>query len=365
MADFLLRLKSTVEGYLDKHATEDATKSILRQVESKCSLKPLTDSQVDAVQNYWFPLVHKKVDTRMHMMLLSLTGIFKPEFEPFEICHQVQVRSMVPKAMRYFDDKNLYRSLLSGFNTPDRVAECSNGVFFLPDSTSGGAEIEEKEFISGISNVRDCLIKPSVGTSGGSGILPFDTVDGIEQNTNLPVTDLIKRYGLHFCIERKIKESNNLQRLNPTSCNTLRVHTMRDRKGHKVRFLSSYIRIGKLGQVVDNMHSGGIGARIYEDGCLRNAVACYPYKKFEITESGIQLDGYKIENYDKIIDTCVSAHSRLTMFDFMGWDVAVDNEGRVIIIEYNPNPDVRVEQAIFGDTCLLSNQEWVMKQYFG
>ena len=119
-----------------------------------------------------------------------------------------------------------------------------------------------------------------------------------------------------------------------------------------------------MGQVVDNMHSGGTGARIYNDGTLRNAVSCYPYKTFNKTESGVNLNGYKILDYNKIIDTCIKAHSRLPMFDLIGWDVTVDKSGQVIIIEYNPNPDIRIEQAIFGESCLLENQEWVMHQYF-
>lgn len=364
MLNNIVFIKDKVEKYLDERATERATKSVVKQVNSCCNLIPLSKPQLDAIQSYWQPLVHKKVDTRMHMIMQSLTGIFRPEFEPFEICHQVQQRSMMPKAMRFFDDKNLYRSLLSDFNIPVRVAECCNGVYFLPQSTMGGAETDKEELIRGISNVSDCLIKPSVGTDGGRGIRSFDSVDGIEQNSKLPVCELISQYGSNFCIERKVKENDNLQCLNPSSCNTLRVHTMRDRNNHRIRFISSYVRIGKMGQVVDNMLSGGLGARIHEDGCLRNAVSCYPYKTFDSTESGIKLEGYKIEHFDKIINTCLAAHSRLTMFDLMGWDVTVDKEGNVIIIEYNPNPDIRIEQAIFGDTCLLRNQEWVMKQYF-
>lgn len=363
MKSFLLRVKDTYEEYIDKRSTEAATVAIVKQVQSHCGLKELTKEQMNAIQDYWRPLAHKEVDMRMHMIMQSLTGIFKPEFEPFEICHQVQVRSMVPKAMRFFDDKNLYRALLSGFNIPVRVAECCNGIYYLPEL--GGAELSYKEVVKYLCNQNNCLIKPSVGTDGGRGIRSFDTKDGLEMNSKMQVMDVLSQYGRNFCIERKVIENDNLQRLNPTSCNTLRVHTMRDRKEQRIRFLSSYVRIGKMGQVVDNMLSGGLGARIHDDGCLRNAVSCYPYKTFDTTESGVKIEGYRIEYFDKIVNSCLAAHSRLPMFDLMGWDVTVDKDGNVIIIEYNPNPDIRIEQAIFGDTCLLRNQEWVMKQYFG
>ncbi len=363
MIERLLQLRDRLALYIDAHQTEKITNKIVCHVAKQCELKKLTNEQMAEIQDYWQPLVHKKVDLRMHVVMLSLTGVFKPEFEPFEICHQVQVKSMTPKAMRFFDDKNLYRSLLAGFNIPVRVAECCNGIYYLPEL--GGAEISYKEFVKYVSNQSNCLIKPSVGTDGGRGIRSFDTKDGLEVNSKQQVMDVLSLYGRNFCIERKVRENDNLQCLNLTSCNTLRVHTMRDRKEQRIRFLSSYVRIGKMGQVVDNMLSGGLGARIHDDGCLRNAVSCYPYKTFDITESGVKLVGYKIEYFDKIVNTCLAAHSRLPMFDLMGWDVTVDKNGNVIIIEYNPNPDIRIEQAIFSDTCLLRNQEWVMKQYFG
>ena len=346
----------------DSYSSERITRKICSDVAKQCELKKLTKKQEEEIQGYWKPLVHKRVDTRMHEVMLSLTGVFRPEFEPFEICREVQQRSMTFGAMRFFDDKNLYRSLLNGFNIPARVAEYNNGVCYLPEE--GEAELPKKTMLERLQNIEDCIIKPSVGTSGGSGVCSFDVVNGVEINSNQPVEKVLDGYGRNFCVERKVHECDNLLQLNPTSCNTLRVHTMRNREKQKICLLSSYVRIGKLGAVVDNMHHGGTGARIYEGGILRNAVACYPYKTFCQTESGVILDGYKIDDYEKIIETCLRAHSSLPMFDLMGWDVAVDIEGKVIIIEYNPNPDVRIEQAIIGDTCLLENQEWVMKQYY-
>lgn len=363
MSELLHNIAEHYRIWADKRSYDKVTRNLFSTAIKHCELKKLTQSQVQSIQDYWQPLVGKRVDTRLHQLMLSLTGVFNPQFEPFEICREVQEFSMIKGAMHSFDDKNLYRSLLTGFNIPNRVAECYNGVYYLPEKDD--AEITYSEFVESLRNVNGCLIKPSVETSGGQGICSFDVIDGIEQHSKLSVVDLLKKYGRNFCIERKVYECDNLQQLNPTSCNTLRVHTMRDRQEQRVRFLSSYVRIGKMGEVVDNMHSGGVGARIYDDGFLRNAVSCYPYKIYDTTESGVKLNGYKIENFDKIVETCIMAHSRLPMFDLMGWDVTIDKKGNVVIIEYNPNPDIRIEQAIFGDTCLLDNQEWVMKQYYG
>ena len=350
--------------YQSKRNFERVTNDICKSVERYCSIKQLSSSQISRIQEYWSPLTGGNVDTRMHQMMLSLTGVFDTKFEPFDVCKKVQDKSMTKRAMQFFDDKNLYRSLLHGFNIPKRVAECCNGIYYLPEL--GGAEISKSEFLEALQNVEDCIIKPSIGTDGGRGVCSFDVNGGIEQHSNLSVEEFLKQYGINFCIERKVHESNNLQRLNPSSCNTLRIHTFRNRSEQRIYFISSYVRIGKFGQVVDNMLSGGVGARIVDmEGHLDNAVSCYPYKVFTETESGIYLKNYRIDYFDKMVETVIKAHSNFTMFDLMGWDVTVDNAGNVIIIEYNPNPDMRIEQAIFGTTCLLNNQEWIVKQSYG
>ena len=53
----------------------------------------------------------------------------------------------------------------------------------------------------------------------------------------------------------------------------------------------------------------------------------YPYFKGNKTESGIDISHYKIDNFDKIIQTVKKAHSQLPMFDLIGWDVTIDRGG--------------------------------------
>ena len=306
-----------------------------------------------------------KYSTRWHQLLYSLTGVFKPEYEPFEVCIYVQNKLSPPLKQRYFDDKGLYRFLLSGYNIPERVAECINGVYYLPEK-HGQEEVSYDEFISGISNIENCIFKPSVGTDGGRGVDSFATSNGIVKESGIDVKTYISRFvsqgGKNFCIEKKIKECENLQCLNPTSCNSLRIHTYRNKAEGNVRYISSYIRIGKLGNVVDNAYSGGICGQIHEGGILKGAKTVYPYKVYNKTEAGVDISNYKIEGFQNMVNTVVKAHSNLPMFDLIGWDVAMDTDGRVVIIEFNPNPDVKMEQCIFVDTCMKGHQQDIVKQ---
>lgn len=72
----------------------------------------------------------------------------------------------------HFDDKGLYRFLLNGYNIPTRVAECNNGIYYLPNQ-EGPCEIEKESFLKKLENVDNCIIKPSKGTDGGRGVCSF------------------------------------------------------------------------------------------------------------------------------------------------------------------------------------------------
>lgn len=327
-------------------------------------LRRLTKEQKQAIQSYWRPLVGRKVSTKWHQLILSITGIFNPEYEPFDVVMKVQKALSPSIDQKSFDNKSLYHQLLVGFNFPTRLGMCSRGVYYLP-AKSSLVEVTFEKFLEGISNISDCIIKPSVGTDGGRGIYSIEVKKGKETSTNKDIRDFIidfqKSYGYNYCIEQKVHESDNLQCLNPTSCNTLRVHTYRNREKQRIEFLSSYIRIGKLGKVVDNAHSGGYCGRIDSEGYLDRLIRVYPYYKGSSTESGVDIAHYKIQSFDEIIKTVIKAHSLLPMFDLIGWDVTVDRGGKIIIIEFNPNPDMRLEQCVFDASCLGKVQADVIK----
>ena len=330
-------------------------------------IKELTLEQKLAIQSYWKPLVGKKVSTRWYQLIFSISGDFKSEYVPFEVAMKVQ-RTLSPGFnQKAFDDKSLYNQLLVGFNIPIRVALCSRGVYYLPESKDL-LEVTFDEFILGITNIKDCIIKPCVGTDGGRGISSINVIDGkvteSGQDISSFIDDFQRKYGFNYCIERKIHECNNLQCLNPTSCNTLRIHTYRNRDKQEISFLSAYIRIGKLGKVVDNAYSGGYCGRISKDGFLDRVVRVYPYLLDTKTESGVDVNHYKILDFEKMVSTVKRAHSLLPMFDLIGWDVTTDEEGNVIIIEFNPNPDVRIEQCVFDTTCYGDLQETIIRKVY-
>lgn len=75
--------------------------------------------------------------------------------------------------------------------------------------------------------------------------------------------------------------------------------------------------------------------------------------------------GYKIERFDEMVSTAIRAHSAIPFFGIIGWDITISNEGKVTIIEYNPDPDMRIEQLPFRDSCLMDFQDEILEEVYG
>lgn len=327
-------------------------------------LKQLSSEQKESALNYWNKLIGTKVDLRWHQLLYSTTGIFKPSYMPFDVYGELISRQIPSsKVMGFFDDKSLYRYFLRDFNMPHRIAESCNGICYLPEE--GVSEVPFEKVAERLVTVHDCIIKPSKGSSAGIGVRLLNTENGSVVGLEITVPDLLRSYRGNFVVENKIEESECLSRLNPTSCNTLRIHTWRNSKKEKCEFISAYVRIGREGSIKDNASAGGITCQVMEDGTLgENACTVTPYKKIEKTDVGVNLAGYHIEGFIEMLTTAVKAHSCLPMFGIIGWDICMGKDGRPIIIEFNPNPDMRIEQLVFCDTCLLDKQEEIIKEVF-
>jgi len=119
-----------------------------------------------------------------------------------------------------------------------------------------------------------------------------------------------------------------------TSVNTLRIATL---NAHgKCNFIYGLFRTGQ-GDVVDNMHAGGIASAV--DPKTGIAIThpvdldgnIYPVNPY----SGLAMKGFQIPHWDKIIECCNKIYDRVPGVALVGWDFAITPDG-VDLIEGNP-----------------------------
>lgn len=115
----------------------------------------------------------------------------------------------------------------------------------------------------------------------------------------------------------------------------------------EVLLIYSVVRIGRKGQVIDNQSAGGMSTIIGEDGKLgKYAFGGYLEDQIEKTDIGTILDGFEIPSYHEAIEMVKQLHYQLPYFKLIGWDVAIDEVGDPVIIEWNTEPGL--SQSAFG-----------------
>lgn len=131
-----------------------------------------------------------------------------------------------------------------------------------------------------------------------------------------------------------------------TSVNTIRTMTLfgKDGKGHVVKAM---LRAGVGDTVVDNYAMGG---SIYEVDVETGFVVSYGKSKAgELhiihPQTDIVMLGYKIPNWNEVIEISKKAAEHLPQIGIIGWDVAI-SEDVVQLIEGNHNPDYELYEYI-------------------
>lgn len=302
--------------------------------------RKLTKAQKKEVQDFYKALIGKKVPLYCHEYFYSRTGQFTKEYVPNNIYHC----ELVPKANVHwlqsaFGDKNMCDFLFPGENIVHSILKNMNGYYYYE-----GKPVSEKKAISLCQNMEKVVIKPS-RKSKGKGILLISIKDGITNVEGKNITQLFKEYKKDFLIQDWVRQHKDMAALNPTSVNTIRILSYRS--GMDILIIYSVVRIGRNGQVIDNQCAGGISTTIDKEGKLgKIAFGGYVEDNIDKTDTGIVLEGYQLPSYDKAIEMVKRLHLKLPFFNIVGWDVAIQENGEPVLIEFNTNPGL--SQSAFG-----------------
>ncbi|MFC7050431.1 sugar-transfer associated ATP-grasp domain-containing protein [Emcibacter nanhaiensis] len=144
-----------------------------------------------------------------------------------------------------------------------------------------------------------------------------------------------------WLIEDYLVQHPELSRLNASSVNTLRMHVFQDEKG-EIHILGTRLRVGAAGSLVDNNELGGISCNVnIETGIVELA---YHYSPIMNTlshhpDSKEQVVGYKVPFWEEAKELGANALSHMPKTRFLGLDIAITEEGPVMI-EMNIEPSM-------------------------
>lgn len=329
----LIKIKKQKE-YLDRK------KKITQKYKKIKNKKKLSSAQKKEIQNFYVGMIGKKIPLYMHEYFYARTGVFSKEYIPGTL----YFGELLPKANEHslsslYGDKNITDLLFPGENLAHTILKNMNGYYYFE-----GKPVSKAEAITLCSNLKDVIIKPS-RLSQGVGVQCISITNGVVDGDGRLFDGLLKEYKKNFQIQQKIKQHKDMAALNPTSVNTLRILSYRS--GMEVLIIYSVIRIGRMNQVVDNQSAGGLSTTISKDGKLgKYSFGSVGNEKIEKTDTGVVLKDYKVPSYDKALEFVKRLHLNLPFFNIIGWDVAIEENGEPILIEFNTKPGL--SQSAFG-----------------
>lgn len=339
-------LKQFYYRYYNRHFEKQITAKIKRDL-SLCKVTPLSASQVNDIQSYYQKMLGHKVPPYWHEYFSSRNGLFSVKYLPSTVHHLEVVYRL-----NYFDfrmayvDKGLYDTFFADVNRPTTIVKNINGYFY-----DGHRSIKKEDALAYCENLSGAVIKPTLGGMRGQGVLAFSTERGVTDK-GISVEQLFSDYKVNFIVQEKARQHEAMSLLNPTSLNTIRVLTYRDQ--NDIYVIYAIARIGKKGQLVDNLSAGGIFADInLSTGCIADyGFGDNTENKIPTTDVGTPLANYRIPSFENVISLAKDLHTRLPYFNIIAWDFGIDEFGNPLFIEWNRNPDIFSQTAhgpAFGD----------------
>lgn len=331
--------------YAHKFYVEKRDKELEDKLKKLKNRKYLTQEQKNEIIEYYKRLTGKTISTLDHEYFYSRTGVYSKDYIPMSFFH-TDIIGRLNRLDLYnaYSDKNLDDILLTKVKHPHYYLKNINGYYYFE-----GQPVSKTEATKLCANLNDVIIKPSLSLKG-NGVRKISVKDGITNYEGLSLDELFGQYKKDFLIQDAVHQHPRISALNPTSVNTIRMATYRS--GMEVLLVYAVIRIGREGQVIDNQSAGGISAKINPDGTLGK----YAFGKsgddmIEKTDTGIVLDGYQLPSYEKAVAKVKELHYSLPLFDLVGWDISIDEDGEPVLIEWNgrPGPSQTASGTGYGD----------------
>ena len=312
----------------------------------KHSLPKLNKKEWNEIKSVW-PCFKLKESDLIYLKLYKKEN----EFDPYFLCDyplQLILKKTNPLGqVEALQHKGLVDIWFPELNFPKVYFRCIAGVLYDKDMNI----ISYEDSLEIIKTKDSFIIKPTIETGCGKGVKKIIT----GTKTNEELKNIFKSYNRDFIVQETIKQSKEIEELNPSSLNTCRVTSIfiNGKWG-----FSTIFKVGKKGADKDNWNSSYL-IGVSTDGSLKDfGYDIYLNKVFK-TDLGKPFKGIKLPVFDKMISFTKENHIKyFPHCGIVGWDILVDSNDNVRVIEVNlKSPGVIGEQIASGTFFREFNKE--------
>lgn len=334
-----------LSNYRKRRVEQNLINGVRKSTQKINNTRDLTSAQEKEIKQYWRDLLGIDIPLDWHRYFYKRTGVYSVKYIPTSLYYMDLIGRVNQFPMNEaYTDKNLSYRLFPEDYQPETVIRNMNGYYYAKDTP-----LTKQKAMELCNNMDDVLIKPTL-KSHGDGVRKFRVNNGVTSVESKTIEQLFDDYSPNFIIQKIVHQHPQMNALNTSSVNTIRILTYRS--GDEILVLYTVIRIGKQGSDIDNETAGGISTKILPNGTLaKYAFGAPGNDNVEKTDTGIVLEGYVVPSYSEAVELVKKMHLMLPHFNLVGWDIAIDTEGKPVIIEFNTWPELSqsANGPAFGD----------------
>lgn len=319
------RAVSAIKSGEKRSVKSDALKKWF--IEMTGQTKELTAEQLDELKSVWGDIWDTGlVDPLWVQVYSDKTGIYSPEYVGSDIhYYNVEWSRIDYDYLRAFLDKNYMDVVLPCVKHPVTLIRKIHGQYldvdFNPMSKPQAIDKLYENLDPGI------VVKISRSSSGGKGVRFLG-----KGSTKEDISEAID-VDPDVAVQLVMRQHPEMAKMNASSVNTIRIICI-ILDGESIP-LSSVVRIGNSGSRVDNFSSGGVGCGVKPDGRLNDCGYTQKGERYDVHPNGFVFSEGFVPNFDKVLEAVKRCHMCVPMFGVASWDIAIDEDGEPVLIEYN------------------------------
>lgn len=318
----------------------------------------LTEKEKSRIDSYWIAHYGKKINRAWHKYYKSYTGNLDEKYFP-QILYSTKLAHRL-NPWHYtlvLSDKNLMTSLFSDTVCCPATYGKRCGKHY---SNQSGDVVSKGQFIGELADIGKVVVKPTVGSSSGQGIKVCEIKNGVDLVSQRELTEILETYPSDFVIQQYVEQSEYLSRIYPHSVNTFRVITYI--ANDQIHVAPIAMRFGAQGNIVDNIHAGGLMIGIDKDGTLKEyAYLEYGERFTEHPDTHIPFKNYRIPFVDRIEETAKRLHKKVPCLGMISWDFTLNEKNEVVLVEVNlKGQSVCFMQEVHGKGLFEENTPYML-----
>ncbi len=132
---------------------------------------------------------------------------------------------------------------------------------------------------------------------------------------------------------------------------TIRIATVRNTKG-RIEYRGGYLKLGRQGFELYKSDAAIIVPVLNSDGMLDDFCYTFDFKRMtNHPDSNYSFQNKHLPKFHEAVDFCIKCHQSIPHFPIIGWDIAVDRDEKIKMLEWNagiPHPAIKTLEITIG-----------------